>query len=86
MSTRSELLKRIASYDFAIVELNLFLNSHPNDSATIAKLDEYINKSNKLRQDFESKFGPLTAVSEDGNRWAWISDPWPWDTTKEVDK
>ncbi len=86
MSTREELLKCIASYDFAIVELNLFLDSHPHDSAAIAKLKDYVAKSNELRHDFEDKFGPLKALSTKGNHWAWISNPWPWDTIKEDDR
>ena len=28
---------------------------------------------------FEEKYGPLSPSDENGNRWAWISDPWPWD-------
>lgn len=86
MSTREELLKRIASYDFAIVELNLFLDSHPKDSAAISKLKEYVEKSNTLRREFEENFGPLKARSSEGNRWAWISNPWPWDTVKEGER
>ena len=86
MSTREDLLKRIASYDFAIVELNLFLDSHPHDGAALAKLKEYVEKSKTLRREFEENFGPLKARSTEGNRWMWISNPWPWDTVKEGEK
>lgn len=86
MSTREDLLKRIASYDFAIVELNLFLDSHPHDGAALAKLKEYVEKSKTLRHEFEENFGPLKARSTEGNRWSWVSNPWPWDTVKEGEK
>lgn len=85
MSKREELLKRIAAYDFAIVELNLFLDSHQGDQTVASKLDEYITKSNELQNEFEREFGPLVIASKEGNRWAWISNPWPWDTIKEGD-
>lgn len=86
MTDRDRLLERIAACDFAIVELHLFLDTHPNDNAAATKLDEYVIKSNELRREFESKFGPLNAMDKDSNRWAWISNPWPWDTTRESDK
>ncbi len=86
MSTRESLLKRIAAYDFAIVELHLFLDSHPNDNAAAAKLDEYVLESKELRREFEGKFGPLSSMAKDSNRWAWISNPWPWDIIRECDK
>ncbi len=86
MDSREKLLKRIASYDFAIVELNLFLDSHPNDKTAKLKINEYINKSNKLRHEFEIKYGPLVATSKGTNQWTWISNPWPWDNVEEVEE
>ena len=83
MNNREELLKCIASCDFAIVELNLYLDTHPNDSTVASKLDEYIAKSKSLRREFETKYGPLNIMSKESNRWAWIANPWPWDTVKE---
>ena len=64
MNNREELLNQIASFDFAIVELHLFLDTHPNNSSAAAKLDEYIAKSNKLRKEFEDKYGPLNTMNE----------------------
>ena len=84
MDSREKLLKRIAAYDFAIVELHLFLDSHPNDKTAESKINEYISKSNKLRHEFEIKYGPLVATNKGANRWAWISNPWPWDNVEEV--
>lgn len=86
MNSREELLNHIASYDFAIVELHLFLDTHPNNNAVASKIDEYISKSNSLKREFERKYGPLNAMDKGANSWAWISNPWPWDTIKEVDK
>ena len=85
MNNREELLNQIASFDFAIVELHLFLDTHPNNSSAAAKLDEYIAKSNKLRKEFEVKYGPLNTMNENADRWAWIANPWPWDIVKEGD-
>lgn len=83
MNERERLLRKIAEYDFAIVDLHLFMDSHPNDTAAAAKLDEYKMKSKALRSEFEEKFGPLMSNQMDANRWAWISNPWPWDGIEE---
>lgn len=83
MNERNRLLNKLSQVDFAIVELHLYLDSHPNDIATSAKLDEYIQISKKLREKYESKFGPIKSNNIDSNRWAWISNPWPWDNDEE---
>ncbi len=80
MSEREKLLRKIAANDFATTELHLFLDTHPNDNAAAAKLDQYRSKANELRREYEGKFGPIVATDRDANRWAWISNPWPWDT------
>lgn len=40
-------------------------------------------KSNALRKEYEEKFGPIQAKRDNANRWAWISNPWPWDNNEE---
>lgn len=83
MSDRERLLRRIAAYDFAIVELQIFLDTHPTNTEAIKSLDEYLKKSDILRTQFEEKFGPIQSSNIEKNRLAWISNPWPWD--KEED-
>lgn len=79
MSDRERLMRRIAAIDFAIVELHLFLDTHPNDVEVKNKLNDYTRKSDELRNEFEEKYGPIQPNSTDMNRFAWISNPWPWD-------
>ena len=40
MTEKQSLMKKIATYDFAIVELNLYLDTHPNDIEAHKKLEE----------------------------------------------
>lgn len=79
MNEREILLRKLASHDFAAAELHIYLDTHPDDSTAADMLSRYESKSEALRKEFEEKFGPLTSMNENGNRWAWISDPWPWD-------
>ncbi len=80
MTERERMLRRLSSYDFAVTELHIYLDTHPDDAAAAKTLADYEQKSDSLARDFQEKFGPLTPMNETGNRWAWISDPWPWDT------
>lgn len=86
MIERRKLLEKIAAIDFAIVELHLFLDTHPNDNAAATKLDEYKLRSKALTREYEAKYGPISARDRDANRWAWIANPWPWDTMSKEER
>lgn len=83
MKERDILMRKIATVDFAIVDLHLFLNTHPNDKQTAEKLDDYSKMSRKLKKEYEEKYGPITPGDKDGNRWGWIANPWPWERSGE---
>ncbi|MBQ7521523.1 MAG: spore coat protein CotJB [Clostridia bacterium] len=80
MTSREILLRKIATVDFAITDLQIFLNTHPNNTDILDKLALYQDKSDKLKKQFEQQFGPLTpSQNVDHNQWDWISSPWPWE-------
>ncbi len=83
MCEQERLLKRISAYDFAILELQIFLDTHPMNKQANMKLEEYTTKSNVLTTEYEQKFGPIQADNIELNRLAWISNPWPWDNKEE---
>lgn len=83
MTERELLMRKIASTDFALIDLHLFLDTHPNNLNITKKIEDYEIKSRELRNEYERLFGPLTLSSEEGNRWQWISNPWPWDSMLE---
>ncbi len=83
MNERETLLRRISVLDFAIVELNLYMDTHPYDTEVNEKLNSYKCKSKALKEEFAKKFGPLSPSSKEKNQWGWISDPWPWNTDSE---
>lgn len=79
MSERDILLKKLSTYCFATFDLHLYLDTHPNDKEIAQKLEDYRVKALDLRNEFESKYGPLTISQDNANRWAWIQNPWPWE-------
>lgn len=80
MTEREMMLKKIGTCKFAIVDIDLFLNTHPGDTEMLKKREEYMAQLQPLVKSFEAKFGPLTKSESDTNTWAWVKDPWPWDT------
>ena len=56
MSERQKLMQKIATYDFAVVELNLYLDTHPQDRTALKKLSDYETMSRELREEYEEKY------------------------------
>lgn len=79
--TRADELKNVQKYMFAAYDLQLFLDTHPNDSDALKMYGEVVKKAMQARDEFEKKYGPLTAFSaaENTNTWQWNENPWPWD-------
>ncbi|MCR5653779.1 MAG: spore coat protein CotJB [Ruminococcus sp.] len=84
MTEREILTKKLSSYQFAVADMRLYLDTHPNDSETIKKMNEYTEKMNALKKTYEEKYGPLTKGGTTGSKWKWINSPWPWES-EEVD-
>nr|WP_085524727.1 spore coat protein CotJB [Tuberibacillus sp. Marseille-P3662] len=73
------MLEEIQEVDFVIVELNHYLNTHPQDLEALKQYNSYVKKSKQLRQPFEEKFGPLVQFNSYSTYpWAWKDAPWPW--------
>ncbi|MGM9950949.1 MAG: spore coat protein CotJB [Lysinibacillus sp.] len=73
-------LEEIQAIDFVLVELNLYLDTHPQDLEAIQQYNETSLKSMELKRNFEQQFGPLMnfGKSFSGYPWSWIETPWPW--------
>lgn len=80
MNERSMLLKKIQKYDFALKELNLYLDTHPRCQRALALFEKYRTAKKSCEEEFVQRFGPLTPEqNNDSQHWAWIDDPWPWE-------
>lgn len=83
-SEREQLLYEILKLNFAMTELNLYLDTNPNNTNAINLFNDYSKKKKNLVNSYETKFGPLTL---DGsminlNAWSWNKNPWPWEVEK----
>lgn len=80
MTERDILLKKIGTLKFALVDIDLFLNTHPGDASMIQLRDQYQQQLRPLVEKYERQYGPLTKRDNNTNTWTWVRDPWPWDT------
>ncbi|MEC2076047.1 spore coat protein CotJB [Metabacillus fastidiosus] len=75
-----QLLEEIQAADFVLVELTLYLDTHPDDMQALQQFNQFVKYSKQLKKVFESKFGPLQQFGNsftDAN-WSWGKGPWPW--------
>lgn len=80
MNERERALRNVQITTFALVEANLFLDSHPEDPAAIEYFQKYRTLYERAVADYECNFGPLTAKSGvEKCRWRWVETPWPWE-------
>ena len=81
---RQRKLNEIRSYAFAMKELNLYLDVNPNNANYINLFNEYRKIKEKLVDQYEKMYGPLTLNSTalEQNNWVWNNSPWPWEGDK----
>jgi spore coat protein JB len=74
------LLERLQTADFVLVELNLYLDTHPNDMNAIEQYNELTQQRWQIANEFEALYGPLMNFghSYSGYPWQWNEAPWPW--------
>ena len=81
---RREMIQEIRCCEFAITELALYLDTHPNDSNAITLRSDYVNLYKQALNEYEKKYGALNLGSSqlDGYPWKWDVNNWPWEGDK----
>ena len=72
---------------FALQELALYLDTHPDDAEALALYRAYQKMSHKAMMAYSEKYGPLNHKTPvDDKTYTWLCDPWPWEyaANKEV--
>ena len=82
-SEKEDMLMQIRELKFAMVDLDLYLDTHPNDTKALSLFNNYAKQEKELCKMYESKYGPLTIGGEGMNKgWTWVNGPWPWEEQK----
>lgn len=80
-SERDEMLVNIGQYSFMAHEMNLYLDTNPNDREALRRFQEFRDKSNELVKTYERKYGPLSVSGDVSNQtpFNWVTTEWPWE-------
>lgn len=77
-----ELRYEVMMLTFAIIDLGLYLDLHPNDEEMLKKFRMIAEKSCQKEMEYVKNYGPLELIDNDyKNRFTWIQNPWPWENT-----
>lgn len=81
MNNQAKMLTDIDSLDFAIIDLNLYLDIYPDDKYAIDLFNKYRNEQNELLHTYQNEYGPILLNSDALNNipWMWDNKPWPWE-------
>lgn len=65
---------------FAIQELALYLDTHPEDTEALELYRTYQIMNHKAMMEYSEKCGPLNhKMPVDDKTYTWLCDPWPWE-------
>ena len=75
---REEMMMKIRELDFAIEDLALYLNTHPDDKRALCLHNNYAKKLKDVEDKYQKVYGPLK-INYPCSKWRWLEDPWPWE-------
>ena len=74
-----ELLKKISELSFVRVELELYLDTHPDCKMALDMYYKTLDELKMLTETYKNTVGPLIAADTvDTETWSWVNMPWPW--------
>ena len=80
MNEREQLMRKLQSLQFALVELGLYLDTHPQEAQAMKMFASLQSERNDLAEEYEKNYGPLTAGGGSGaDYWNWVASPFPWE-------
>jgi len=80
MNQKDKMLKDIGIVDFVLVELTLYLDTHPYDCKAMEYFNHYNRMKLQMEKEFAMKFFPLnTSLAESNKTWNWGTAPLPWE-------
>ena len=77
-------LNQLRALDFVILELGLYLDTHPYDAEAFALFQNYVELEKTARAAYVEQHGPLTMTDAALNgSYTWGDGPWPWQYPEE---
>lgn len=85
-AAENTLLGDLMALEFAVDDLQLFLDTHPNDRETLEMRRYYMEQIKACRREYTKMHGPITLMEmEHSSHNTWLDDPWPWEYSERKD-
>ena len=82
---RAELMNKMQTLAFAKTETELYLDGHPEATAALEYYKDLVARLAAITEEYEAKYGPVTASGNLGESWEWALGKWPWQYNFEED-
>ena len=78
---KEQYLLDLNQVQFAMHDINLYLDNYPNDSMMLKEFNKNRELYLQLLEEYENRFGPINVSSNSLNTspWMWNKEPWPWE-------
>ena len=76
--------KKLQKVDFALVELNLYLDAYPNCEKAKNYYKELLAQRRELVKNLAEAGFPPSATDSQSAEWVWAKGPWPWEYEANV--
>lgn len=80
--SREQLMNTINEVSFAVDDIKLYLDTHPDDEKALDFFKEKSMIRNEALKAYAAQYGPLTIDTGDdtcSRQWDWVMQPWPWE-------
>ncbi len=75
----SDPLTELQALEFVVLELGIYLDTHPEDEEAFQLFRQYVALERSARAAYEEANGPLMKDSAvNFGAYRWLNDPWPW--------
>lgn len=69
---KNDLMEKIMQYRFAVEEISLYLDTHPNDCDAVKRHNYFAAKAMELMDEYEKEYGGMLSIySGSGCMWEW---------------
>ena len=78
---KEQYLLDLNQVQFAMHDINLYLDNYPNDSMMLKEFNKNRELYLQLLEEYENRYGPINISSNTLNNspWTWNNEPWPWE-------
>ena len=78
--TARTLMQRIYEASFAVDDIVLYLDTHPDDMNALNYYNYVVQLRKEAEDAYQQQFGPLTTDGvESDSKWTCLTDKWPWE-------